>query len=166
MSGARFLLLILFFHSEIGCSQTDFDKKLNSLYKKTVPFISAADLSAKVRGDANVVLLDTRSKEEFAVSHLPNAIHLNYNSYKESQLATIPKNSIVVVYCTVGYRSERVGEQLLKLGFKNVYNLYGGIFQWKNEGRAVVSPSNNPTDSVHTYNKQWSKWLTNGVKVY
>jgi 3-mercaptopyruvate sulfurtransferase SseA len=70
------------------------------------------------------------------------------------------------VYCSVGYRSERVGEKLQKLGYQNVYNIYGGIFEWKNEGMQVVNRQNQPTDSVHTYNKNWSKWLLKGVKVY
>jgi predicted sulfurtransferase len=66
----------------------------------------------------------------------------------------------------VGYRSEKVGEKLQELGFQNVKNLYGGIFQWKNEGFEVENSLSMPTDSVHTYNKRWSKWLLKGVRVY
>jgi hypothetical protein len=70
------------------------------------------------------------------------------------------------VYCSVGYRSERIGEKLLKLGYTDVVNLYGGIFEWKNQGLDVYNSSNYPTDSVHTYNKSWGKWLVKGIKVY
>ena len=59
-----------------------------------------------------------------------------------------------------------VGEKLMAKGYKNVKNLYGGIFQWKNEGYEVVNEKSMETDSVHTYNRRWSKWLTNGIKVY
>jgi len=57
-------------------------------------------------------------------------------------------------------------EELLELGYTNVKNLYGGIFQWKNDGFDVVNNQSMVTDSVHTYNKSWSKWLVKGVKVY
>ncbi len=76
------------------------------------------------------------------------------------------KDSPIIVYCSVGYRSERVGEKLKSAGFKNVKNLYGGIFQWVNEGHPVVNKKDHWTDSVHTYNKNWSQWLTKGIKVY
>ncbi|MCA6407991.1 MAG: rhodanese-like domain-containing protein, partial [Cytophagales bacterium] len=90
----------------------------------------------------------------------------NYGSYSIEDLKKLPKNEKIIVYCSVGYRSERVGEKLQKLGYQNVYNIYGGIFEWKNEGMPVVNRQNQPTDSVHTYNKNWSKWLLKGVKVY
>jgi rhodanese-related sulfurtransferase len=163
----RIVLAALFnFYIAIGCSQPDYDRKLSSLYKKTVPFIKPKELHEKMIAGENITLLDTRSQEEFSVSHLAKAVFIDYESYRESQLLAIPKNTTIVVYCAVGYRSERVGEHLQKLGFKKVYNLYGGIFQWKNEGYAVVNSVNLPTDSVHTYNKNWSRWLIKGTKVY
>ena len=76
------------------------------------------------------------------------------------------KDQEVIVYCSVGYRSERIGEKLQKAGYTNVKNLYGGIFSWKNEGNEVVRDADIPTDSVHTYNKSWGKWLLKGIEVY
>ena len=52
-----------------------------------------------------------------------------------------------------------------KAGFKKVYNLYGGIFHWVNEGRTVFA-NGKPTLRVHAYSKPWSVWLTKGEKVY
>jgi predicted sulfurtransferase len=72
----------------------------------------------------------------------------------------------VVVYCSVGYRSERVGEHLLAMGFKDVKNLYGGIFEWVNNGQAIVDRNGKFTNQVHTYNKSWSKWLEKGIKIF
>jgi len=48
------------------------------------------------------------------------------------------------------------------MGYKNVYNLYGSIFEWVNDGNEVVDKNNKPTDEVHTYNKKWSKWVEEG----
>ena len=51
-------------------------------------------------------------------------------------------------------------------GYTNVYNLYGGIFEWKNANFKVVDTLGNNTEKVHTFNKTWSKWLQKGKKVY
>lgn len=155
---------IIFLLSTVtSCGQKTFDEKMQSLYKNTVPLIKADSLQSKV---ADVVLLDTRAKEEYQISHIKGARFIDYDDFEMNQVEDIPKDQEVIVYCSVGYRSERVGEQLQKAGFSNVKNLYGGIFGWKNEGYEVVGPNNMPTDSVHTYNRLWGKWLYKGTKVY
>lgn len=145
-----------------ACGQQTFEEKLESLYKNTVPLIKAEELSDK----KNVVLLDIRSPEEYEVSHLEGAVMVDYDRFSKNDVKEIKKDQEVIVYCSVGYRSERIGEKLQKMGFKNVKNLYGGIFDWKNKDLLVVNQYNQPTDSVHTYNRAWSKWLKNGIKVY
>jgi rhodanese-related sulfurtransferase len=158
---AVFLLGIVYFNA---FSQDAFDKKLKSLYKNTVPLIHSDVLKSTATQD--VIILDTRSPKEFNVSHLPNARFLNYDHFRPEDVKGLNKNSKIVVYCSVGYRSERIGEQLINLGFSDVSNLYGGIFDWVNKGNKVVNHSGIATDSVHTYNKDWSRWLQRGVKVY
>ena len=49
------------------------------------------------------------------------------------------KKTPTIVYCTIGARSETIGEKLKKNGFTNVYNLYGGIFEWKNADFKVLN---------------------------
>ncbi|GEO06771.1 sulfurtransferase [Adhaeribacter aerolatus] len=151
-------------HQSFG--QFLYDQKLKLLYKNTVPVISAATLNHLVAQKAPVYLLDIRSPREYAVSHLPGARFFNYDTFEPAQVKNIPKNARVVVYCAVGVRSEEAGEKLKKAGYKQVHNLYGGIFSWKNEGFLVVNARQQPTDSVHTYNKYWSVWLRKGIKVY
>ena len=149
-----------------GVRSEAMEKKLNSLYRKTVPLVYAEDLTSEMREKKKVLLLDTRSREEYNVSHIEGAKFVDYDSFKSIDVKTIDKNADIVVYCSVGYRSERIGEALLKMGFSNVRNLYGGIFDWVNQGNEVVNHLGNKTDSVHTYNRDWSRWLTKGVKVY
>ena len=146
-----------------SCGQKTFDEKMESLYKKTVPLIKADSLKPKL---AEVVILDTRAKEEFQVSHIRGARFVDYDDFEVEQVDDISKDQEVIVYCSVGYRSERVGEKLQKVGYTNVKNLYGGILGWKNEGYEVVGSNNLPTDSVHVYNRLWGKWLFKGTKVY
>ncbi|MFT4544405.1 MAG: rhodanese-related sulfurtransferase [Bacteroidia bacterium] len=145
-----------------GQSGQSFELALKAIYKNTVPIIHH-DGVAKL---SEAYLLDTRSSEEFSVSHLPGSTFVGYDDFKMSSVAEIPKSDTIVVYCSIGYRSERIGEKLLAAGYKNVFNLYGGIFDWKNNDRVVVDSKNEPTEKVHAYNKTWGLFLDKGEKVY
>lgn len=145
-----------------SCGQTTYEEKLKSLYRNTVPLIKPDEL----KKNEDAVILDIRSPEEYEVSHIAGAEMIDYDRFKSKDVAKLDKNKEVIVYCSVGYRSERIGEKLQKMGFTNVKNLYGGIFEWKNQGNEVVNQKAVPTDSVHTYNKAWSRWLKQGIKVY
>ena len=81
-------------------------------------------------------------------------------------MTDVTAEDTVILYCSVGYRSEKAGEKLLEKGYKNVLNLHGGIFEWKNSGYEVVDPKGEHTDRVHTYNKEWSEYLDKGIKIY
>lgn len=155
--------IVLLLATLTSCGQKNFDEKMESLYRKTVPLIKSDSLKAI---QTEVVLLDTRAKEEYVVSHLAGARFIDYDDFEIALVADIPKDQPVVVYCSVGYRSERIGEKLQKAGYTQVQNLYGGIFGWKNAGHNVVGMNEQPTDSVHAYNKSWGKWLYKGIKVY
>ena len=156
-----FILIII--STFTSCGQKTFDEKMQSPYKNTVPLIKADSLKPRL---SEVIMLDTRSEEEYRVSHIQGARFVDYDDFEVKQVSDIPKDQEIIVYCSVGYRSERVGEKLQKAGYSNVKNLYGGIFGWKNEGYEVFGPKNQPTDSVHAYNRLWGKWLYKGTKVY
>ena len=106
------------------------------------------------------LLLDIREKEEFEISHIKNAVHAGYYDFSVSQFESVNKDTTIVVYCSVGYRSSKVAQKLIEAGFKDVRNLYGGIFKWINQEREIVKDSS-PTDSIHTYNKRWGRFITN-----
>jgi rhodanese-related sulfurtransferase len=140
--------------------------KLNSLYEGTVSLVWPEQLAQYMDTPQAPVILDTRSPEEFQVSHIPGARFVDYNEFSADAVAGWDQERPVVVYCTVGYRSERIGEELKELGFKYVFNLYGGIFEWMNQGHAVVDAAGSPTARVHAYSEKWSIWLQRGEKVY
>lgn len=138
-----------------------FDEMLENLLSFSVPYITVDELKQM----DGVCLLDARELEEYEVSHIEGAQYLGYNDFNKKILENIPEEQTVVVYCSVGYRSEKIGEKLQSMGYTNVYNLYGSIFEWANQGNPVVD-KNGTTTRVHTYNKRWSKWLQNGTAVY
>jgi len=113
----------------------------------------------------NAIILDTREAYEFEVSHLKGAQWIGYETFNLSSVEDIPKDSPIVVYCSIGARSQEIGKILKQNGFSKVYNLYGGIFHWVNENNPVFQADTLPTNKVHTYNKMWGIWLNKGKKV-
>ncbi len=161
-----FWLLLL---TTIGCAQapsnrpkvnsTEFDKKISKTISFSIPVMGVDQLKEM---QEDVVLLDARPQSEFDVSHIKGAKRIGFRDIDEAALEGIDKDEQIVVYCSIGYRSEKVGEDLRKMGFKNVYNLYGSIFEWVNQGNEVVDKDEKTTGKVHTYNKRWSKWVEDG----
>lgn len=139
---------------------------LKLLYKNTVPTVRPEQALFEMKRDSTIVILDTREKVEFIVSHIPNAKYVGYDHFEIDSLKNISRNTRIIVYCSVGYRSERIGEKLLERGYTDVNNLYGGIFEWINNDYPVVDINNMPTNKVHAYSKLWGKWLIKGEKVY
>jgi len=138
----------------------EFDKEIRSWIDFSVPIISCKELSA-IKDDESVILLDARELNEYNTSHIPGAKHIGYNKFKKKDLENLDKDSKVIVYCSIGYRSEKIGEKLKDLGFGQVYNLYGSIFEWANQGNQLENKSGETTQELHTYNRQWSKWVDN-----
>jgi len=142
-----------------GCAQRTFAEMADDMSGKNVPTVHGSEL------DSSAILLDAREYGEYAVSHIAGARWVGYDGFDFKSVEDIPKNQKIVVYCSVGYRSGRIVEKLGDKGFTNVYNLWGGIFDWVNTGH-VVTDSTGVTRNIHPYNERWGKWLTQGNKVY
>jgi rhodanese-related sulfurtransferase len=153
------LLLPLIFgcmsRSDAQVQNPKYQKRLQTLLSHDVPEIEVK--TAKNLADA--VFVDAREKGEYEVSHIKNAVWVGYDDFDMKRLRQLDKNKPVVVYCSVGYRSERITKKLQNAGFKKVYNLYGGLFEWYNEGYPMVNKSGQPTQKIHAYNKNWSQWV-------
>jgi rhodanese-related sulfurtransferase len=133
---------------------------------ESIPYISVNDLKKE---SENIILLDTREFKEYKVSHIQNALFVGYDNFNlKKTLKNLPKekDAKIIVYCSLGIRSEDIGEQLKNSGYTNVLNLYGGIFEWKNNGNNVFTSEEKVTGKVHTFNKEWSKWLLKGEKIH
>lgn len=153
---AIFYLLITTMHLS---AQSEFDKMLTGMYEYTVPLVKSDKLVEWQKED-KVYILDARENAEYKISHIKNAIEVGYDNFKLNSVKEISKDSRVIIYCSVGYRSERIGEKLIGEGYTNVFNLYGGIFDWVNNGNQVYD-SEGEVAKVHAYNKDWGKWVGN-----
>lgn len=162
----KILFLLLLFVGNLTLAQTEYDEMLKEYYKNTVPTISPAKLYAKMQKGETIHILDTRMKKEYAVSHLQNAVHVGFLAFNTKNVSEIKKTETIIVYCTIGARSETIGEKIQENGFTNVYNLYGGIIEWVNKGFPVYDNEKKETQNVHVYSKDWGKWLKKGTAVY
>jgi len=141
-----------------SCSNADFDKKVNSYLSYSAPVINVAEAHAQKN---KYIFLDAREFIEYQTSHIPGARFIGYNDFKIESLKGIAKDSKIIVYCSIGYRSEKIATKLKKYGFVHVLNLYGSLFEWVNAGYEITDKSGKPTKKVHTYNKKWSQWVIN-----
>lgn len=148
-----------------GNAQNSLEQLLKQHNKEEIPYITVEKLKTL---QYKAVILDAREKEEYQVSHLKNASYVGYNNFKIKTFAKrgIPKDSCIVVYCSLGIRSEDISEKLKKAGYTNVHNLYGGIFEWKNKEYPVIDTTGKVTSKVHVFSKDWGKWLLKGEKIY
>jgi rhodanese-related sulfurtransferase len=111
------------------------------------------------RDGADLLLVDVRRADEFAVSHLHGAVNLQT---AEQVAAAIKEPSQTVLYCSVGFRSSRLAHILTEHGVSGVMNLEGSIFQWANEDRAVYQGETR-VQQVHPYGRRWAGLLRQGL---
>lgn len=130
-----------------------------------VEWISTEELAnwTSDKGKPTPLLFDVRTAEEWNVSHLPGARRVEPKASIESVTEGISKETAIVTYCAVGYRSAEMATRLRAAGFTNVRNLEGSIFQWANEHRPLVR-GEQPVNIVHPYNALWGRLLADDVR--
>lgn len=135
---------------------------LKTLLSHSVSEINVVD-AAKL--GPKTIFLDAREPNEYSISHLKGAVPVGYDHFQMANVSHLPKDTPIVVYCSVGYRSEKIAEKLKAAGYTKVSNLYGGIFEWVNQKNTVYD-TDGETQRVHAYDRTWGIWLRRGKKVY
>lgn len=106
--------------------------------EKPAPYVTAKLFKQWQDEGKPLVILDTRNQYEIDVGKFKNAIHLNIDDFRSFPIAAkqLPeelKTKTVVTYCTGGIRCEKAAPFLIEHGFKEVYQLEGGILQYLEE---------------------------------
>jgi rhodanese-related sulfurtransferase len=96
-----------------------------------------------------LVLVDVRSPEEIAVSHIPGAI----TTAEFERHLTQYQDTKVVAYCTIGYRSGLYAQKLRQQGVE-ILNLEGSLLAWSHAGGKLINASG-MTHRVHVFGRQW-----------
>ncbi|ADC65474.1 Rhodanese domain protein [Ferroglobus placidus DSM 10642] len=126
-------ILLIFSLIFAGCLQAE-----KGIYKD-ISVDEAYELIQKNKNNPNFVILDIRTPEEFKSEHIDGAINIDFYSpnFKE-ELKKLDKNKTYLIYCRTGHRTSLAMPLFKELGFKEVYNMLGGITAWKNRGYPVV----------------------------
>ena len=151
--GGVILLAILLFFTLPSFKKTAFNWMVNLLVSNQVPQIHPAEVSLE-----NDIILDIREKSEYQMGHLPGAIWVGFDEFDKDRIPDSSSQQRTIVYCSIGVRSEVVGQVLLDEGYQDVLNLKGGIFQWNHEAMPMVDSSGVPTANVHPYSAFWGIW--------
>lgn len=92
--------------------------------------ISPQEAKERMDKNAKVIILDVRTKGEYAEGHIKNAILVPNESIGTEPPKELPdKNAEILVYCRSGNRSRQASEKLVKMGYTNVYD-FGGVNTW------------------------------------
>ena len=109
---------------------------LNARPVDTLGIMTTLDLK-EVLGKERWTVLDVRSIEEYESGHIEGSINI-YAGLLPEKRQEVPTDKPIAVICKSGTRSGFAASILLKLGFKNIYNIMGGMTSWKNAGYPTV----------------------------
>jgi rhodanese-related sulfurtransferase len=99
----------------------------------------AYDLIQENAGNPDFVIIDVRTAEEYDGGYIEGAINIDYYSEDFSaQLEMLDKDMTYLIYCGTGRRSAGARDIMAELGFREVYNMSGGIMEWEAKGLPVV----------------------------
>lgn len=116
--------------------------------------LSATDFNEKIKQLPDAPIVDVRTPEEFENGHLQNALNIDWNNDDfNSKITLIDKSKPVLVYCLAGSRSAAAAEKMRNDGFKEVYELKGGILKWRAASLPEVSLKKSNGMSVDDFQK-------------
>jgi len=93
--------------------------------------ISTEDVYDKIN-NKTYKIIDVRSIAEYSQGHIENSINISLSNINKIEEYLKDKDTKIIVYCNSGSRSKEAAEQLLSLGYNNVYDM-GGINNWEYE---------------------------------
>ncbi len=94
--------------------------------------VSPKEFRKKLSATPDALLLDVRTQQEINKGYLKGAVFMDfYDSTFKQQITNLDKEKPVFVYCAIGGRSWDAAQLMAEMGFKEVYDLKGGIIVWK-----------------------------------
>ena len=131
------LTLLIFFLSSCSVGQS----------QKANMQLNVNEFSEKIKALPTALILDVRTADEFSKGHLENAINIDwYSAEFKNRISVFDKTKPVMVYCLSGGRSAEAANVLRNEGFKEVYEMNGGIMKW----RAANLPLTTQAANKHT----------------
>ena len=108
----------------------------------TVDVDQAKGLIESRDGKPELVVLDVRTRQEFAEGHLPGAVNLDVQAPDfERQLTALDRGKTYLVYCRTGARSSRAVRAMEQLGFQSIQHMSQGIVRWQERHFPIATGS-------------------------
>ncbi len=96
--------------------------------------VTVAQAQQMIDSDKNLVIIDVRTPEEYEAGHIPNAINIDfYSNDFQNLINDLDKDKKYLVYCRSGRRSANTLKMMKEMGFKNTYNMLGGMLKWQGQ---------------------------------
>lgn len=120
---------IVFFLSTLSCKNEE---------RGGVKLVTPEEMQTILETE-DVQLVDVRTPEEYKEGYIKNSQNIDYNSPTfDEDINKLDKTKPVILYCKSGKRSAICSEKLIKAGFEKIYELEGGITEWKFKGLEVI----------------------------
>lgn len=136
---SQILLLLLLAVFGNGCSATASETPGRIVpteqINKFVTPKQASELIQKNKGNTNFVVIDDREPTAYKSGHITNAINVPYGTDFSSRIGQLDKNKVYLVYCPTG--CGKTSKIMKELGFKEVYEIQGGLRAWISQGLPV-----------------------------
>ena len=108
-------------------TQTQAQMQTNDNAESSYRRISAEDAYQMMQDADEYILLDVRTEEEYRTQRIEGAVLLSFDEIRDRVETKIPdKNMLILLYCRSGNRSQIAANELIELGYTNVYD-FGGI---------------------------------------
>jgi thioredoxin 1 len=109
--------------------------------------LNSADFQKKMQELSSAPLVDVRTPGEFNQSHLKNAVNINIGDQSfPTLIGKLNKSKPVLIYCLSGSRSAYALQYMKTQGFKEVYELSGGLVKWRALGLPETSGNSNASE--------------------
>ena len=120
----------------IACSQAESETP-------TITSVTAQELSQLMEANAEVLVLDVRSRDEHAAGHIAGAVNIPHSEINDrwGELAAY-RDKYVVVCCWAGGRADRAKQALRDAGFTSLLDLQGHMAEWQRLGYPVEGSPN------------------------
>lgn len=140
------IIVVFFLIVLTGCGKAQNGKNESSL--------PATEFSKKLDQTKDAQLVDVRTPGEFRNGHLKNAMNIDWNADDFTEKAKVlDKEKPVFLYCMSGPRSTAAAAKLQEMGFKNVYEMQGGMMKWRNANLPEIKVSTSAGMSLAQYDE-------------
>ena len=123
----------------VGCgAKTKKKASVNQENTTQATLLNVNDFESKMKSMPNAQIIDVRTPGEFSKGYIQGAININYQGQNFTQeIGQLDKTKPTFVYCQLGGRSEEACHYMVNQGFKELYQLDGGISSWTHYNKPV-----------------------------